>query len=176
MLCERCNKNQATVIVENSTGNMKSTYHLCAECAGLINNQLSIAGIIGSLLSAAMAKPVDEAAKVRCKTCGLSLPDFIKRGKFGCADCYSSFEPQTERVLVNVHGQAKHSGKIPGKLQSRYGFERELSKLKTELTRAIAEEEYESAAVLRDKIKNLKERSESGEYMGQSPAEAIIHD
>lgn len=156
MLCEKCNKNPATVFLENNFNNVKSEYHLCAECAQEINMQFDFANIINSLFGAALVNPPETTKGVRCEKCGLSLSDFRRLGKFGCASCYSAFEPQTEMMLKNIQGQLRHNGKIPNRLQKTIGVERELERLKLELRNAIESEEYEAAAILRDKIKSVQ--------------------
>ena len=153
-MCERCKKNPASVYVENNINGVVESYNVCMECASKTSNTIDIVSIAGLLTSSLAGIGIDASRK--CNQCGISQFDFLRLGKFGCGQCYESFEPNTEHVLRTVQGQIKHQGKIPARLHHKFGLERELTRLRDELAAAIKNEEFESAAVLRDEIKALQ--------------------
>lgn len=161
MLCERCNKRPATVHYTEITNNKKQELHLCEECAreagiaGLgVMPQLVLHDFLGSLFE---KQPV-HAAKVprRCPRCGLTEQDFAKRGLLGCGECYAEFRPAVEQMLRRIHGTVKHAGKFPQRIGKVTGLKKELNRLRRELEAAVRKEEFEKAAGLRDRIRELE--------------------
>jgi protein arginine kinase activator len=102
---------------------------------------------------------------VRCDVCGMSFEDFRKTGKLGCGNCYSVFRENLNPILRRIHGSTEHTGKVPGRVSICMKTTNELGKLRAELTAAISSEEYEKAAELRDKIKDLES---TGNNCGQN--------
>ena len=47
-----------------------------------------------------------------CPVCGYTWSDFNRSGKFGCGECYKTFQDGSERVLRQIHSTSAHSGKI----------------------------------------------------------------
>lgn len=93
---------------------------------------------------------------VQCEQCGFTDVDFSKVGKLGCPKCYEVFENKLDPVLRRVHGYPTHTGKIPSRTGGNLGIRREMEELKQKLQEAVANEEYEKAAEIRDKIRNLE--------------------
>lgn len=91
-----------------------------------------------------------------CPTCGASISDFNRIGKFGCGDCYKTFKPEAERILRQVHSSSVHSGKIPSKSGAEVKLKRRLEELRKNLKEAVANEDYETAAKLHSEIKSIE--------------------
>ena len=86
----------------------------------------------------------------------------------GCAKCYEVFKDELRSSIESIHGKSIYIGSENEKPQAENNVvndndkinekpQNELEKLKDELKQAIANEEFEKAAVLRDKIKALEE-------------------
>ncbi len=111
-----------------------------------------------------------------CNNCGELYNDFIKTGLLGCPECYEMFEDRLDSVLKNIQGNIEHLGRKPlniaekmnnigenkvNKINKHLEPEKsneknsDLKHLQEELNKAIKEERYEDAAVIRDKIKKL---------------------
>jgi len=73
----------------------------------------------------------------------------------GCAECYESFEPRIDRILLQIHGASGHKGKRYGKSTPRRGGRAGLERLRRELDAAVRAEQFEQAAVIRDEIRSL---------------------
>jgi len=95
-----------------------------------------------------------------CKSCGMTYAAFRKSGRFGCAGCYEAFRPQVEVMLKNVHGAVTHEGKLPNRLAAGLLYKREIEKDKAALRKAVDEENFEEAARLRDKIRQMEKDGE----------------
>ena len=106
---------------------------------------------------------------VRCPECGYDYSDFRNVGRFGCPECYRSFEAQLNPLLRHVHGSTQHAGKTPVRLGVRSASRQKILRLKEELGRAIESEDYERAAELRDEIRNLDDTGGAPPAAGENP-------
>ena len=159
MLCERCGKNHATTHIKTVVNGVKKEYNLCSVCAakeGYSNNSLSgmLASMFGEVSPTELLTP-----KTKCPVCGRTFSDIAKTGKVGCSECYDTFYDQLLPYLKRVHGSTIHVGRIPETAPSVEKTPKStLEDLKNELSRLVAEEKYEQAAVVRDKIKEMEEK------------------
>ncbi|MCA9642327.1 MAG: UvrB/UvrC motif-containing protein, partial [Myxococcales bacterium] len=88
---------------------------------------------------------------------GMSYEEFRKMARFGCNRCYEAFEGRLERLFKRIHGSSAHTGKRGArKNASEPVAVEELSRLKDQLQLAVATEDYEEAAQLRDRIRRLE--------------------
>jgi len=167
MKCSRCHHNEASVYIEQNINGEISSAHLCSECvppqnmnigAGISPNQAFQAihsFWFGPEGSPKTYKNQREQAKF-CDACSLSFSDFKKTSMLGCAACYKSFEPELFGVFNKVQPGIRHTGKIPKVMRELFMKDRELANLEQELSGFIASEEYEEAAKIRDKIRQLR--------------------
>lgn len=95
-----------------------------------------------------------------CPLCRTRLSEMLKSGKFGCGKCYDTFGEYTRQILSNVHSTSVHKGKVSQAASEQIKLKRELERLKGELREAIEKQEFENAASLRDKIKDLEREAE----------------
>lgn len=172
MLCEECGKNPATVHVEQIINGKRTVMNLCQECAakkGVLNVFWQPSFSINNLLSALLGSqettlPALEPGRteIRCPICGMSYRDFSRIGKLGCSHCYETFENRLEPLLRRIHGSDRHIGKAPVSGGGNAAIRREIEELRNELSKAVAQEAYEKAAELRDKIKALEAKLRGG--------------
>ena len=107
MLCDHCHKNEATIHMTNIINNQKTEQHLCSTCA----TELQQAGKLSPYSSFMndmwdnnfftndffknMVYP-DNLLKAhqskRCPQCGITYDEFNRVGKFGCGQCYETFD------------------------------------------------------------------------------------
>ena len=158
MKCHHCDK-QATVHLTQILNGQMHKMDLCEGCAqakGVTNPEnLSI----GNLMDKAGIDTDTPNASMTCESCGTSHQDFKKGGRLGCEACYHVFRPILDPLLDGMHAGTKHLGKIPAGSESRVKFERSLSEIKSELQFAIEEEDFEKAAQLRDRLKELEKEA-----------------
>ena len=172
MLCTRCHKNEATVYYSQTVNGQKQEMHICSECANELGLNMGpsmfhmgnfLNGLLGKGISNAAA-PVQSSMHTRpaCSACGMRLDDFARTGLFGCPACYDVFKPYLPETLKKIHGSAEHTGKIPLRLQGKVHVRSRLEALKVDLNNAIANEEFERAAILRDEIRTLEAEQDNG--------------
>jgi protein arginine kinase activator len=163
MICGECGKNNATVHLTKIINGKKTEAHLCEECAKKYTNfnpGFSIQNIMSGFLGDYSKSDV---ATIKCDKCGMTYDEFKQMGKFGCSGCYEAFKKKIYPVIRNIHGHDTHVGKIPAKAGSELKNKREIERLKAKLKEAIELEEYEKAAELRDKIKDVENNFKEGE-------------
>ncbi|MBE6538947.1 MAG: hypothetical protein E7671_05745 [Ruminococcaceae bacterium] len=174
MLCEKCKKNNASVFYEENINGKKRSLALCSECANemkkngelpgsddIFSPSLFASSIHDSLFGSLFGSPSKPqiGAKKTCPVCGHTFEDFRRIGKAGCAECYRTFAAELEPTIRSIHSNAKHSGRAPAKQKAKHKKENELKALRNELKEAIAKEEFEKAATLRDKIRDIESRT-----------------
>ncbi|TAG27916.1 MAG: excinuclease ABC subunit B [Verrucomicrobia bacterium] len=87
-----------------------------------------------------------------CPSCGFTPADFKKHGRFGCSQCYRTFEGMVGPMLDTMHKGTRHVGKVPVKALERRNLIERLNELERGLAAAIKSERYEEAARLRDEL------------------------
>lgn len=176
MLCPECGKRPATIHYKKIVNGQKTEYHLCEVCAQEkgeympgFDSGFSFHQLLSGLLN---FEPMNTHAgnspnsnlptqALRCPTCGLTYNQFAKIGRFGCNDCYHTFENWLDPLLRRVHGHTKHTGKVPERTKGKLRIRREIEQLKEQLHRKIHEEAFEEAARIRDHIRSLQDQLES---------------
>ena len=158
MKCHHC-ESQATVHLTQIINGQMHKMDLCEACAqekGVTNpDNLSI----GSLLSEDQSKVGAGSASMTCESCGTTHQDFKKGGRLGCEACYHVFRPVLEPLLDGMHAGIKHLGKVPSRTVIKKGEQENEELLRSQLKQAVEEENYEKAAELRDRLKNLMTQS-----------------
>lgn len=156
MLCEKCGKNHATTHIKTVVNGIVREYNLCSACAaqnGYASN--SITGMLASMLGDMAPNRLQN--QKTCQVCGATFSDIAHNGKMGCSECYNTFKEEILPYLKRVHGATHHTGKIPNRAPLIVKpKEKTVEELRQELTRMVAEEKYEQAAKLRDKIREMK--------------------
>lgn len=170
MLCDVCKKNEATIHIKEMHGGETHTSNLCAACAAEKekNGELSALGFnlaemlcnLGKI-SASVKPPRGNSTEFTavCPKCGWTLQKVRAfGGRLGCPDCYAAFAPLLTEAIRNVHRGSVHLGKRPESMQKdgRTALKAELENRRHELDALVKREEYENAAVCRDRINQLK--------------------
>ncbi len=170
IFCDECKKNIATVFLTKISSDEVSKVQLCDECANRMEETTEAANLIAFLpqiLSGLqgmedqhLIEDVLSCEPVICEFCGTSFNDFQKMGFVGCAECYRAFDEKLVAVLLDFQEATEHIGKIPGKASESAKLRKRLVELERFLERQIAEEEYESAAAVRDQIREIEGKLE----------------
>jgi protein arginine kinase activator len=163
MQCQECGKRQATLHFTKIVGGEKTELHICETCARERGELIpgtasgfSIHNLLSGLLDFDSAGTGAKAPQLRCDNCGMTYSQFSKLGKFGCSQCYKQFSDRLEPLLKRVHGNTVHVGKVPKRAGGRVKTKREIDRLKKEMQGKIQHEDFESAARLRDQIRELE--------------------
>jgi protein arginine kinase activator len=152
MKCHYCGQ-PATVHLTDIIAKHKREMHLCEGCARehhLVPEGPSPQLNLQALVQLIMGMPaVADPAALTCPTCGLKYAAFRADGQLGCPDDYDAFRAALEPLLDRIHRGTQHQGKVP----RTAGHRAELETLRDQLRAAVAAENYEDAARLRDRIR-----------------------
>ncbi|WP_246945456.1 UvrB/UvrC motif-containing protein [Bacillus pinisoli] len=172
MVCQECQQRPATLHFTKIINGEKSEIHLCDHCAkekgelSMFSNGdgFSFNNLLAGLLNFEH-KPFQKDSSnaftptevIQCERCKLTFQQFAKVGRFGCSNCYKAFQHQLDPVIRRLHsGNTVHSGKIPKRIGGSIHVKKQISLLRGELKDLIENEEFEQAAKLRDKIRELE--------------------
>jgi protein arginine kinase activator len=160
-ICDSCQKREATVHLTEIVDGAKHEVHYCEECAQQHGvHTLSPQSFLGNLVGAGSGAEEGPEPDLVCTGCDLTYGEFRQRGRLGCPECYVAFREGLVPLLERIHGSAQHLGRVPEKAGEHLKVERRLVELKRELARVIQREEYEQAAGIRDRIRELTEGGE----------------
>ena len=162
MLCQLCQKNEATIEFTEIINDEVIQLHLCEHCAhkkGIeMEQHFGIADFLAGMGDLTQRTETEDAL-LKCAECGMTLNDFRKIGRLGCGECYRTFKYNLLPLLKRIHGSTRHIGKVKsGKSYPATG-KSELQELRRKLQHAIEAEEFEEAAKIRDKIRELEKKA-----------------
>ena len=167
MKCQHCDKS-ATFHITELTGGGPKEVHLCEEHArdylapaenGTSASVPGLAGVLAQHL--AVGETAEELARLdrqSCPVCGVTFLEFRKQGRLGCPHDYVCFGKEIEPLIVNIHGETAHVGKVPRRGPDGNEEQTRLIRLRREMKEAVQNEEYEQASELRDEIRNIEKR------------------
>lgn len=178
MLCENCKKREANVRYSENINGIRKELHLCEECSKKlgITDEINLkmptfdfSNLFGSFIedisTSSFMPLLNEVRQIKCDSCGSSFDDIIDTGKYGCANCYDTFEDRMDPILKKLQGANRHIGRVGKISDNNIKFDKKvenqsddnkIQKLEEELKQAIKEERYEDAAKIRDEIKRTE--------------------
>jgi len=96
--------------------------------------------------------------ELTCEACGMTFSQFREHSLLGCASCYQAFEGPLGPLLERAHeGGTHHIGKVPRRAGACEHRQIQLMRMRKRLDEAVACEDYELAARLRDDINEVEE-------------------
>ena len=161
MLCCICKQKEASVHLTQIEGDKMQKVDLCEECAKHkgVNDPAGFS-LADLLMGLGAAQEIEQSAggtELKCPRCGFTQADFKKAGRLGCSDCYATFSEGLEGLLKTMHKGTRHIGKVPRALQQSRDVAERLKALQKQLSKAIAGEDFEQAALLRDEIRLMNQ-------------------
>ncbi|MDW7651134.1 MAG: UvrB/UvrC motif-containing protein [Bacillota bacterium] len=172
MLCQVCRKKPATVHLTQIVDDEQSVQHLCEQCArekGDFQFDASPPFSIQNLLTGLMnldAQPSGQVVgfptKTQCENCGLTYAQFGQIGRFGCSYCYPTFGERLLPLMRRIHGSTQHVGKVPARAGGAVKIRRSIDEMRQQLQQLVTNEEFEQAAHLRDKIRQMEAKIKDG--------------
>lgn len=160
MKCEKCHVNEATVFLTQTRNGETVEMHLCDACAKeneavLFDDGISFQQFLSGLLESNKS-PEIKSSKLTCSQCGMTIDEFKRHSLVGCAGCYSSFNTYLQAIIKRLQGNVIHTGKKPMNADVSHKIQEQIHRLESELKIALMQENYEQAAQLRDRIRELK--------------------
>jgi protein arginine kinase activator len=165
MKCQKCSK-PATFHITDIEHGKPSVFHFCEEHAHQHlrppeeSEQPSIGDLAKKLIVSGgvteAGREPSAADKQACPICQITFLEFRNTGRLGCPYDYEVFRDELMPLLENIHDETRHSGKVPKRAPRNTQQQTTLIQLRNDLKRAIAAEDYETAARIRDKIKAIE--------------------
>lgn len=169
--CEICSA-PATVFLTQIINGKSTKFCLCAKCAqerGLLDpDAFDLAEKLFPNLQGQFSKGQKEEEAIpitallqslpltTCPVCSFTLQDYKNVGRLGCSECYHVFEEEILPLLSQIQPDSHHHGKTPEQAEKREEKKLTISDLEQQLSLAVAKEDYERAAKLRDQINQLR--------------------
>ncbi|MED3561268.1 UvrB/UvrC motif-containing protein [Bacillus xiapuensis] len=182
MICQECNQRPAALHFTKIVNGEKTEVHLCEKCAQEKGNMFMFNGgssfafnnLLAGLLNIDPSfqkqdkSPFHQEEIIQCSHCSMTFPQFLKIGRFGCANCYETFKDQLNPVINRLHsGNLSHAGKIPKRIGGGIHLRKQIDELKNELRDLISHEEFEKAAEVRDEIRTLEKQLTGSQEGGE---------
>ncbi|MBE2205028.1 MAG: UvrB/UvrC motif-containing protein [Chthoniobacterales bacterium] len=158
MQCDVCQSKEATVFLTQIVEGKMQKVNLCESCSKEkgVNDPTGFA-LADLLMGLGAAQEIDKnPGSKKCPVCGFTHADFKKTGRLGCSTCYKVFAEGLSGMLKNMHKGTSHTGKSPKKFHEIREHAERMKSLQDRLNKAVAEEEYEQAAELRDQIRRIE--------------------
>ena len=158
MLCDVCKMNDAAVFLTQIVDGKMQKVNLCEGCSKEKGVQDPTGFALADLLlGIGAAEEIEKGgSSTRCPVCGFTQADFKKTGRLGCSSCYLAFADGLNSLLKAMHKGTSHVGKLPARAQQTLALSDRMKTLTENLRKAVQEENYETAAALRDEIKELE--------------------
>ena len=167
MKCQSCGKIEANVKYTQIINGKKEEIFLCDKCADKMKLDMNFKFGFDDIFSSFFAEPTlfraPQIAEVLvCDSCGMRYDEFAKNGMLGCENCYRVFNKRLDNVLKKIHGNNRHIEEttrtqvVPDSNNKKKTIKEEIAELKEKINECIKVEDYEQAAILRDKIKKLE--------------------
>jgi protein arginine kinase activator len=168
MKCQQCEK-PATFHITELTGGKPQELHLCEEHARQYltqsSNEPTAAPNVAQALAQHMvqkmhvgqtAEELAELDQQACPVCGITFYEFRSQGRLGCPHDYVCFKTQLDPLILNIHGESEHVGKVPHRSPKGSENRTQLIRLRREMKEAVQDENYERASKLRDEIQRIE--------------------
>lgn len=176
MMCEICHANDAVLHVQQIVNDERKELHMCRECAEKKGFFQDLVTLDFSLDAIANVKPEkvqkerrkehtkkNEAFRLRCSVCGFQFSDVNEEFRLGCSECYVEFKELLMPIIHGAQAGIQHTGKTPNHDSKTIKRERTRKGLTKRLTQMLKREDYEGAARIRDRIRQLEEGVEATE-------------
>lgn len=147
MKCENCGKEASVFyIFPSSDGSEERLCHNCVVSKAYIWNS--------------MAQDSDNSA-LACPECSWTIMQFRESGKIGCTECINIFKHSVDVLKRRQLARKPYKGKRPEKLVQKHDgiLQNELEAWNMAMKEAILKEDFEAAALYRDKL-----LGKTGEY------------
>ena len=170
MTCQRCGQHPATVHLTDVLNKVRRVQHICEACARSHQllptpddpaQPLNLPALVQLVFGAtppgvdadAPAAPDDLGAGLVCPACGLKYSEFRAEGRIGCPHDYDVFRVPLLPLLERIHRNTRYSGKVPRAAGGPARPAEAAPALEARLRQAVAAEDYEAAATIRDTIR-----------------------
>ncbi len=177
VLCEDCGQANAVCTVAVMMGTRVIHRKLCQACmakAGMSIAAGNLGQVLGAMLAAARntaqqapqavrpavppvrrEEPLPEVSgdEAVCPQCGMTSQQYRESCRPGCAACCTAFRGTLTEALKRRGSSLVHTGRRPAHSEEAQRDRAWREEMQRQLDEAIAREDYETAAVLRDTLR-----------------------
>ena len=164
--CDKCDQPATSHSVEIGKKGEKIETHLCdlhAAEEGLTYKGVStppVSELLTNFVKLHSGSGEKTNKDLSCEDCGLTFTQFREHSLLGCSNCYTAFESTLSPLLERAHeGGTHHIGKVPRRAGAGEHRQVLLMRKRKQLDEAVASEDFEQAALLRDEIRSFEEQS-----------------
>ena len=152
MMCQNCGRNNANVMYKRVVTGKRTELYLCDECANKMNIGMNFDFGVNDIFSSFF----DNVGGLKM----LTMPSLMGRENFMLPGLVPTHETEDSSDglddILEKNRQKKNMKKEVKAKENEVKEMSEVDKLKAELDECIKNEEYEKAAVIRDKVKKLE--------------------
>ncbi len=154
--CALCSVNDAVMLVKQVVDGHVQELSICKACAEKqgLKSPLSIADFLFGAGPSAGTGGGSVKKPASCPACHMTWSDFKKSERLGCPSCYEAFAEQLLPMIEDMHRATEHTGRRP----AREAREAEIVSLRRLLQQAVARQDFEEAAGIRDRILALEQQ------------------
>src|SRR5262245_61456521 len=116
MKCQKCTKAATLHITEVLGEDQFEELHMSEDCAHkyLYEPQQKGSGPkAGDFGTSEEGEEAGALNQKECPFCGIKFVEFRNSGRLGCPHDYEEFREELIPLLDNIHGEARHCGKVP---------------------------------------------------------------
>lgn len=156
MRCDVCGSSDSVFFIKPD--GYGGELRMCRSCA-VARGYASAGDGLGARLDSMMSDG-DAPMTGTCPACGWTAALLRSSGRLGCAGCVAVFRREILAAIQRAGGRLPYDGKMPRGGGARELDGASLASLSSSLDLAIAEEDFEAAAVIRDRIRAVSGRRE----------------
>ncbi len=165
MKCQKCGTNPATTHITEIVNGVKNETYLCSHCEKEYHNSTNFHSIFksgfDSFFDGLWQPPMGLGHSSQnsvgvCPNCGSTISELQNRGRLGCSQCYNTFFDFLLPSVKKIHGSCNYTGKQPISKDGCNKKTDDINQLKQDLNHAVQEQNFEKAAILRDRIKEME--------------------
>jgi protein arginine kinase activator len=150
--------NSKSFSVSQTEGGETVQKHVCEKCAyyEFDKKAKSKLEILMDVIENVAAK---HRSSKKCNQCCATYEDLLEKSRFGCDQCYETFRKYVLFMIERCQIGTKHIGKNPKNFiaeEKSINVEDEINNLEKRIKEAVVVEDYEKAALLKEKIRLLK--------------------
>jgi protein arginine kinase activator len=171
MDCELCGHNEARVHVKQVIDGEVRELMVCEKCAAksTLKGGCPLPVLTDFLFGVGLKQePVAEDEDKVCGECHMRYSEFRESSLLGCPACYEAFRGDIAVMLAAMHYGDRHVGKVPdGERVSA-----EIERLRDRLSQVVAAQDFETAAELRDRLRELEAGKET---LSETAGDGRVH-
>ncbi len=149
--CQGCQQ-PPKVFISLVAGAKAQPFACCGSCPCVAK---AAGGTLPSLALGVKFEVPVAAGRGRCPACGFRWSDFDQIRRLGCPSCYEAHAREASMAVSRAQPRLLHTGRRPAEAGPA-DREKKAASARARLKEAMAEEDYETAAVLRDLLAELE--------------------